>query len=95
MSAALLEQVGAALGAFASVTRLYQLSIGEGEDSSRLVEAFAGDEQLQTPGARDVIVLSTSAQLALATLQVSLLGRRRRQPAHTDQYHLPASGLGT
>ena len=82
MSAARLDQVGAALAAFSSITRLYELKL-EGDSAQDadllLVEAFACDEQLQTPGARDVIVLSTSAQLALApmlgklaTLQVSL-----------------------
>ena len=87
MSAAQLEQVDAALGAFSSITRLYEITL-EGDSAQDagplLVEAFAGDEQLQTPGARDVIVLSTSAQLALApmlgklaTLQVSLFDGSR------------------
>jgi len=57
-----------ALAAFTSATRLYELSIGEGEDSSLLVEAFAADEQLQAIGARDIIVLSTSAHVPLASL---------------------------
>ncbi|ATD63825.1 type VI secretion system tip protein VgrG [Janthinobacterium svalbardensis] len=71
MSAALLDQVGAALAAFSSITRLYELKL-EGDSAQDadllLVEAFAGDEQLQTPGARDVIALSTSAHVALASL---------------------------
>jgi type VI secretion system secreted protein VgrG len=96
MSAALLEQVGAALGAFSSITRLYELKL-EGDIAQDadllLVEAFACDEQLQTPGARDVIVLSTSAQPALApmlgklaTLQVSLVdGSRASFSGHVSE----------
>ncbi len=57
-----------ALAAFTSATRLYELTIGEGEDSSLLVEAFAADEQLQAIGARDIIALSTSAHVPLASL---------------------------
>ena len=96
MSAAQLEQVDAALGAFSSITRLYEITL-EGDSAQDagplLVEAFAGDEQLQTPGARDVIVLSTSAQLALApmlgklaTLQVSLFdGSRASFSGHVSE----------
>lgn len=96
MSAAQLDQVGAALGAFSSITRLYEIKL-EGDSAQDadplLVEAFACDEQLQTPGARDVIVLSTSAQLALApmlgklaTLQVSLFdGSRASFSGHVSE----------
>ncbi|MEG0881134.1 MAG: type VI secretion system tip protein VgrG, partial [Janthinobacterium sp.] len=96
MSAALLDQVGAALGAFSSITRLYELTFED--DSAQdvgtlLVEAFACDERLQALGARDVIVLSTSAQLALApllgqlaTLQVSLFdGSRASFSGHVSE----------
>ncbi|EZP37314.1 type VI secretion system Vgr family protein [Janthinobacterium lividum] len=96
MSAAQLEQVDAALGAFSSITRLYEITLeGDGAQDAGplLVEAFAGDEQLQTPGARDVIVLSTTAQLALApmlgklaTLQVSLFdGSRASFSGHVSE----------
>jgi uncharacterized protein involved in type VI secretion and phage assembly len=96
MSAALLDQVGAALGAFSSITRLYELKFEDDsaqETAPLLVEAFASNEQLQTPGARDVIVLSTSAQLALApmlgklaTLQVSLFdGSRASFSGHVSE----------
>ncbi len=56
------------LAAFTSATRLYELTIGEGENNSLLVEAFAADERLQELGARDIIALSTSAHVALASL---------------------------
>lgn len=53
MSAALLEQVGAALRAFSSITRSYELKL-EGDSAQDagllLVEAFASDEQLPTSG---------------------------------------------
>ncbi|KAB8064606.1 type VI secretion system Vgr family protein [Janthinobacterium violaceinigrum] len=75
-------QVGASLAGFSSVTRLYELVLGgDGGDTAAglLVEAFASDEQVQGVGARDIIVLSTDANLALApllgqpaTLQASL-----------------------
>ncbi len=96
MSAALLDRVGAALEAFSSITRLYEFKFEDDsgqETAPLLVEAFASDEQLQTPGARDVIVLSTSAQLALApmlgrraTLQVSLFdGSRASFSGHVSE----------
>ncbi|WFR81798.1 type VI secretion system Vgr family protein [Janthinobacterium rivuli] len=70
MSAASADQVNASLAGFSSVTRLYELSLdgGEGGTSQWLVEAFVADEQLQTVGARDIIVLSTQANVALAPL---------------------------
>jgi len=67
---ALTEQLGAALAAFSSTTRLYALTIGELEDGL-LVEAFAAEDAVDEIGARDVIALSTSAYLDPA----SLLGR--------------------
>ncbi|KAB8044131.1 type VI secretion system tip protein VgrG [Janthinobacterium rivuli] len=105
MSAALLDQVGAALGAFSSITRLYELTFED--DSAQdvgtlLVEAFACDERLQALGARDVIVLSTSAQLALApllgqlaTLQVSLFdGSRASFSGHVSEVAMLGSNGG-
>jgi type VI secretion system secreted protein VgrG len=70
MSAASADQVNASLAGFSSVTRLYELSLdgGEGGSAQWLVEAFAADEQLQGVGARDVIVLSLDANVALAPL---------------------------
>jgi type VI secretion system VgrG family protein len=70
MSLAIVEQVKGALGAFASATRLYELKL-EGDElgaGGLLVEAFAADDGLQALGARDVILLSTSAEIALAPL---------------------------
>ena len=75
---------------------MYELKL-EGDSAQDagllLVEAFACDEQLQMPGARDVIVLSTSAHLALAptldklaTLQVSLVdGSRASFSGHVSE----------
>lgn len=88
MSSALAEQVHAALAAFSSVTRLYELTLagadGDLGAGGLLVEAFAADEQLQALGARDIIVLSTNAHVALApllgqraTLQASLANGSR------------------
>ncbi|UQV44681.1 type VI secretion system tip protein VgrG [Janthinobacterium lividum] len=70
MSTASAEQVNVSLAGFSSVTRLYELSLdgGEGGTAQWLVEAFAADEQLQTVGVRDIIVLSTHANVALAPL---------------------------
>ncbi|MGV8866474.1 MAG: type VI secretion system Vgr family protein [Janthinobacterium svalbardensis] len=68
MSSTSTDKIADALAAFTSATRLYELTIGEGADSSLLVEAFAADEQLQAIGARDIIALSTSAHVALASL---------------------------
>ncbi|MDO8050436.1 type VI secretion system Vgr family protein [Janthinobacterium sp. SUN211] len=77
MSAASAAQVNASLAGFSSVTRLYELSLdggdaGDGGTAQWLVEAFVADEQLQAVGVRDVIVLSTQANVALAPL----LGKR-------------------
>ncbi|APA71491.1 type VI secretion system Vgr family protein [Janthinobacterium sp. 1_2014MBL_MicDiv] len=89
-------QVGASLAGFSSVTRLYELVLGgEGGDAADalLVEAFASDERLHGVGARDIIVLSTNANLALApllgqpaTLQVSLAdGSRAAFSGHVSE----------
>ena len=82
MSAA--DQVHASLAGFSSVTRLYELTLADGGADLLLVEAFAADEQVQAVGARDIIVLSTNANLALApllgmqaTLHASLADGRR------------------
>ena len=68
MSSTSTEKIADALAAFTSATRLYELTIGEDADASLLVEAWAADEQLQAIGARDIIALSTSAHVALASL---------------------------
>ncbi|PHV50490.1 type VI secretion system tip protein VgrG [Janthinobacterium sp. BJB301] len=68
MSSASTDKIADALAAFTSATRLYELTIGEDADSGLLVEAFAADEGLQEVGARDIIALSTSAHVALASL---------------------------
>ncbi|WP_226939169.1 type VI secretion system Vgr family protein [Janthinobacterium sp. FT14W] len=87
------QEIVSALAAFNGATRLYALSIGgqgqEADAADLLVEAFASDERLQAVGARDIIALSTSAHVALA----SLLG----QPASlhislADGTRMPFSG---
>ncbi|MDR7049121.1 type VI secretion system VgrG family protein [Duganella sp. 3397] len=67
MSLGSLQQVVSALGEFASVTRLYELTL-EGADATLLVEAFAAEDGLQSVGQRDLILLSTNAYLDLAKL---------------------------
>ncbi|WP_139144260.1 hypothetical protein, partial [Janthinobacterium lividum] len=63
------QDIVSAVAAFNGVARLYALAIGDdGQDSGLLVEAFAADERLQEVGARDIIALSTSAHVALASL---------------------------
>jgi hypothetical protein len=58
---ALTEQLSAALAEFTGTTRLYELSIGEGEAAGALlVEAFAAEDAVDEVGTRDVIALSTS-----------------------------------
>ncbi|MCD2518435.1 type VI secretion system tip protein VgrG [Massilia sp. G4R7] len=71
----LLDQAMAALAQFASATRLYALNL---EDDSPalgsgglLVEAFAARDEVQGVGMRDVIALSTRADIDIA----ALLGR--------------------
>jgi Rhs element Vgr protein len=90
MTAALTEQLTTALAQFFSATRLYELTVGEGRadlgSGGLLVEAFVSRDAVQEIGARDVVVLSTSAYVELeslvgepATLQVSLAdGSRTR-----------------
>ena len=72
LPATLAASLAASLAAFASATRLYELTF---EDDSLdlgsgglLVEAFLSIEELQTIGARDIIVLLTSAHFELALL---------------------------
>jgi len=68
MSTALREQIVTALAAFASSSRLYALTLGDGDDDGTLlVEAFAADDAIDAIGTRDVIVLSTSAHLDIDT----------------------------
>ena len=59
MSADLIEQVTTALAQFSSATRLYSLTVGDGSaklgSGGLLVEAFAGDDEVQGVGGRDVI----------------------------------------
>lgn len=70
--AVLLEQVVAAIATFSSDTRLYGLTVGDGTrdlgSGGLLVEAFAADDAIQGVGARDVIVVSTSAHIKLGAL---------------------------
>jgi Rhs element Vgr protein len=71
MSLAVVDEVLAALGGFSSHTRLYALQLGdeqEGGSSGLMVEAFAADDTLQSVGARDLILLSTDAELDLEPL---------------------------
>ncbi|CDG83773.1 type VI secretion system Vgr family protein [Janthinobacterium agaricidamnosum] len=68
----LISTIFSALASFTSATRLYALTLGDGDADSLLVEAFAADEQVHGIGARDIIALSTSARIKLA----SLLGKQ-------------------
>jgi type VI secretion system secreted protein VgrG len=75
MGSSLAGQVLAALSEYSSHTRLYELKFQDrrvGVDL--LVEAFAADEQLLGMGTRDVIALSTRANIAHS----SLLGQEAR-----------------
>jgi type VI secretion system secreted protein VgrG len=83
MSIALTEQAVTSLAQFSSASRLYALTIGDDgtvlSSGELLVEAFAADDGVQDIGARDVIVVSTSAYIEMepllgqpATLEVSL-----------------------
>ncbi|MDO8072687.1 type VI secretion system Vgr family protein [Janthinobacterium sp. SUN176] len=81
------QDIVSAVAAFNGATRLYALAIGDdGQDSGLLVEAFAADERLQELGAREIIALSTNADVALASLlgqpaslQISLADGTRTQ----------------
>lgn len=86
MNPALADAVRAALAGFGSATRLYAFQSGDGGADSLMVEAFAADDALQAIGTRDVILLSTDAELDLsnalgqaASLEISLAdgGRER------------------
>jgi len=77
MSSVLLQRITTALAQFSSRSRLYELHLdGAGDDGlgagGLLVEAFTAADTLQDTGARDIIVLSTNADIALSTL----LGRQ-------------------
>jgi len=79
MKLALTERITAALAQFSSATRLYELQLRDQLSGNLLVEAFAADDAVQGIGARDLIVLSTDAHIALkpllgqpARLEVSL-----------------------
>jgi len=68
----LLDRAMAALAQFASATRLYALSLeDDGPElgsGGLLVEAFAARDSLQGVGVRDVIALSTRADIDIAAL---------------------------
>ncbi len=68
----LLDQAMAALAQFASATRLYALTLEdkglELGSGGLLVEAFAARDEVQGVGMRDVIALSTRADIDLKTL---------------------------
>ena len=90
MNQTLTEQITTTLAQFATSSRLYALTVGDGSaalgSGGLLVEAFAADDIVQGIGARDVIAVSTDAHLDLAaqlgqpaTLEVSLAdGTRTR-----------------
>jgi len=86
MSTALKEQIVTALAAFSSSSRLYALTLGDGDanDGEWVVEAFAADDAVDAIGTRDVIMLSTAAHLDIdtwlgqpAALDISLAGGTR------------------
>ncbi|MCC2957145.1 type VI secretion system tip protein VgrG [Massilia sp. IC2-477] len=68
MSTTLTDQIFAALAEFSSASRLYELKVGEGEETGLVVEAFFADDGVQQVGTRDVIALSTDAYLELESL---------------------------
>ncbi|KQQ87922.1 type VI secretion system Vgr family protein [Massilia sp. Leaf139] len=72
MTIALVRQVTDALAEFSSASRLYELTIGDGdtglEAGTLLVEAFGASDAVQEVGWRDVIMLSTSAHVDQAAL---------------------------
>jgi type VI secretion system secreted protein VgrG len=106
MTSHVTQQVFAELATFSSDSRLYAFSLeGESADlgsGGLLVEAFTADEQLQGLGLRDVIVLSTSAQIALApllgrpaSLEVSLAdGTRTSFSGHISEAAMLGSNGG-
>ena len=72
MTNAASRSLSQALNTFSSATRLYELVLGDDgaakAGAGLLVEAFAADDALDELGARDIIVLSTSAHLPLESL---------------------------
>jgi Rhs element Vgr protein len=68
MSTTLTDQIFAALAEFSSASRLYELKIGDREETGLLVEAFLAVDAVQEVGTRDVIALSTDAYLELDQL---------------------------
>jgi type VI secretion system VgrG family protein len=85
---AVLQDITNALTLFVSTTRLYRLTISDGENDplggELLVEAFCAEDEVQGIGTRDVIVLSISALVDLnallgqnATLSVTLADGNR------------------
>lgn len=71
MSAALTTTITTALAQFSSTTRLYAFTLRDDTTNlsqGLLVEAFAGDEEVNAVGGRDVIVLSTNAHVLLEPL---------------------------
>jgi type VI secretion system VgrG family protein len=70
MMTALTEQIAGALAQFSSATRLYALSVANqnADAGELLVEAFVARDAVHEVGARDLIVLSTSAYLDLQAL---------------------------
>ncbi|MDE2430858.1 MAG: hypothetical protein KGM99_19230, partial [Burkholderiales bacterium] len=81
------SNVLASLNSFSSETRLYELRLAKSEEASEsdlLIEAFISTEALNGIGYRELIVLSTNAQIEqksligqIATLEVSLSDARR------------------
>lgn len=71
MSRVLADQLSRALIQFSGDTRVYELTVGDDRNGlgkgDLLVEAFFADDTLQELGSRDVIVLSTSAHIDLAS----------------------------
>jgi type VI secretion system VgrG family protein len=102
MSSTPMEQLTAAVAAFSSASRLYELSIGDSDPSSLLVEAFAALDEVQGGGVRDVIFLSTSTYLELepllgqpAALDISLAdGTRSRFAGEVKEAALLGSDGG-
>ncbi|GGZ03659.1 hypothetical protein ACFFTM_21720 [Pseudoduganella plicata] len=69
----LLEQITTALAQFSSQSRLYELHLEEAGDAGLgsgglLVETFTANDALQDAGARDIIVLSTNADIVMSAL---------------------------
>jgi type VI secretion system secreted protein VgrG len=97
MSSVLSRQVTSALAELSGESRLYELKLRDGPDL--LVEAFAADEQVQGVGMRDVIALSTRAQIdpnsllgKSASFEASLADGSRRA---ASGYIVEAAKLGS